>query len=285
MEQRQIIAKYNEITTLPFEKYISNEMNDLAYIVSVHLHIKQLFELANLLDLVDFDFEILASIDSQSQLEQTNYYTSVLESITFEVIDPEIYNTYDTYTQKDYDNQKNNYEIYKIFKNYFDQISQLSIEENVANKWLIERIPLDNIVNINQLKKTLCYKMSELLMELPTYDESELNFINTTTKMKRHRSKQARYVLNKNNPFSDIAIENNQFLYATDKGQFNTLSFVTNQTLTKVTQSESSYLALIPSFKVQKTVTPFDVTDDITIDDTVSTPIAENNSNKIMLYI
>lgn len=285
MEQRQIIAKYNEITTLPFEKYISNEMNDLAYIVSVHLHIKQLFELANLLDLVDFDFEILASIDSQSQLEQTNYYASVLESITFEVIDPEIYNTYDTYTQKDYDNQKNNYEIYKIFKNYFDQISQLSIEENVANKWLIERIPLDNIVNINQLKKTLCYKMSELLMELPTYDESELNFINTTTKMKRHRSKQARYVLNKNNPFSDIAIENNQFLYATDKGQFNTLSFVTNQTLTKVTQSESSYLALIPSFKVQKTVTPFDVTDDITIDDTVSTPIAENNSNKIMLYI
>lgn len=285
MEQRQIIAKYNEITTLPFEKYISNEMNDLAYIVSVHLHIKHLFEIANLLDLVDFDFEILASIDSQSQLEQTNYYASVLESITFEVIDPEIYNTYDTYTQKDYDNQKNNYEIYKIFKNYFDQISQLSIEENVANKWLIERIPLDNIVNINQLKKTMCYKMSELLMELPTYDESELNFINTTTKMQRHRSKQARYVLNKNNPFSDIAIENNQFLYATDKGQFNTLSFVTNQTLTKVTQSESSYLALIPSFKVQKTVTPFDVTDDITIDDTVSTPIAENNSNKIMLYI
>ena len=285
MNQKNIIAKYNEITTLPFEKYISNEMNDLAYIVSVHLHIKQLFEIANLLDLVDFDFEILASIDSQSQLDQTNYYASVLESITFEVIDPEIYNTYDTYTQKDYDNQKNNYEIYKIFKNYFDQISQLSIEENVANKWLIERIPLDNIANINQLKKTLCYKMSELLMELPTYDESELNFINTTTKMKRHRSEQARYVLNKNNPFSDIAIENNQFLYATDKGQFNTLSFVTNQTLTKVTQSESSYLALIPSFKVQKTVTPFDVTDDITIDDTVSTPIAENNSNKIMLYI
>lgn len=285
MNQKKIITKYNEITTLPFEKYISNEMNDLAYIVSVHLHIKQLFEIANLLDLVDFDIEILASIDSQSQLEQTNYYASVLESITFEDIDPEIYNTYNAYTQKDYDNQKNNYEIYKIFKNYFDQILQLSIEENVANKWLVERIPLGNIIAINQLKKTLKYKMSELLIEHPTYHKNEFTVIDTTSTVKRHRSQKTQYVLNKNNPFSDIAIENNQFLYATDKGRLNTLSFVTNQTLTKVTQSESSYLALVPSFKVQKTVTPFDVTDAITIDDTISTPIVDDNLNKIMLYI
>lgn len=93
-------------------------------------------------------------------------------------------------------------------------------------------------------------------------------------------------VLNHQNPFADISIEEQSFLYGSIMGQFESLELTTSHTLTKVAKdTEKSYLALQPGFKIKKTR---DVgtkrIQDIIFDDTVSTELAQDNEN-IYVYI
>lgn len=94
-------------------------------------------------------------------------------------------------------------------------------------------------------------------------------------------------VLNKNNPFADITIKNQQYLYS-DGQQFQTLAFTTGHTLTKLqTQDDKVALALQPGFKISKTVERKSINESksITIDDTLSTPLADLDNERELFYI
>lgn len=93
-------------------------------------------------------------------------------------------------------------------------------------------------------------------------------------------------VLNHNNPFADISIRNQQFIYASDSDQFGTLSLNTSHTVTRVQHDEdTSYLVMQPGFKI-KTTNSVQTTSpqEVIFDDVLTNEIAQQD-DKIYVYI
>lgn len=94
------------------------------------------------------------------------------------------------------------------------------------------------------------------------------------------------YVLNHNNPFADISIQNQQFIYASDVDQFGTLSLNTSHTVTRIQHDEDkSYLVMQPGFKIKTTnaiqmVSP----QEVIFDDELTSELAQQD-DKIYVYI
>lgn len=94
------------------------------------------------------------------------------------------------------------------------------------------------------------------------------------------------YVLNHNNPFADISIQNQQFIYASDVDQFGTLSLNTSHTVTRIQHDEDkSYLVMQPGFKIKTTnaiqmVSP----QEVVFDDELTSELAQQD-DKIYVYI
>lgn len=93
-------------------------------------------------------------------------------------------------------------------------------------------------------------------------------------------------VLNRNNPFSDISIKEQQFIYGSDMGEFEAIGLTTSHTMTRIDKdTEKSYLVLQPGFKIKKSGT---VTEskkqDVLFDDTITTEITSNDDN-VYVYI
>lgn len=92
-------------------------------------------------------------------------------------------------------------------------------------------------------------------------------------------------VLNHNNPFSDISIKEQRFIYGSILGQFESLGLTTSHTVTKVTKDDKSYMALQPGFKIKKRKTLKEQTkQDVLFDDTLVTEITQQDEN-IYIYI
>lgn len=93
-------------------------------------------------------------------------------------------------------------------------------------------------------------------------------------------------VLNHNNPFADISIKEQSFIYGSVLGQFESLGLTTSHTLTKVQKdTERSYLALQPGFKIKRSKhIEKNAKQDVIFDDTLTTEIAQNDEN-IYVYI
>lgn len=93
-------------------------------------------------------------------------------------------------------------------------------------------------------------------------------------------------VLNHNNPFADISIQEQQFIYGSIMGQFETLGLTTSHTLTRVAKdTERSYIALQPGFKIKKSKgMTSKKKQDILFDDTLTTEITQNDDN-VYVYI
>lgn len=93
-------------------------------------------------------------------------------------------------------------------------------------------------------------------------------------------------VLNHNNPFADISIKEQSFIYGSVLGQFESLGLTTSHTLTKVVKdTEKSYLALQPGFKIKRSKhIEKQEKQDVIFDDTLTTEVAQNDDN-IYVYI
>lgn len=93
-------------------------------------------------------------------------------------------------------------------------------------------------------------------------------------------------VLNHNNPFADISIKEQSFIYGSVLGQFESLGLTTSHTLTKVAKDmEKSYLALQPGFKIKRSKhIEKQEKQDVIFDDTLTTEVAQNDDN-IYVYI
>ena len=101
------------------------------------------------------------------------------------------------------------------------------------------------------------------------------------------RKAGSRKVLNKHNPFADITIQNQQFLFADDDG-FKTLSFTTGYTMTKIAgEDNDAIIALQPGFKISKSTDrqSLNQKSDIAMDDTLTTPVKESSNDIELIYL
>ena len=93
-------------------------------------------------------------------------------------------------------------------------------------------------------------------------------------------------VLNHRNPFADISIREQQFLFSSDYGQFEVLGLSTNHTLTMVPKTgDENAFVLQPGFKIRKTKNLEESVDNLVLfDDTLSTETVQNDTN-VYVYI
>lgn len=97
------------------------------------------------------------------------------------------------------------------------------------------------------------------------------------------RTKSVRTVLNHQNPFADVIIENQSFLYPSKNG-YQTLQFATNNHFGKHESKQGEIYALTPGFKVGKQESRVNVTT-ILANDSVSTPLPKEKAGKQIYYI
>lgn len=115
-----------------------------------------------------------------------------------------------------------------------------------------------------------------------TYDMAEI-----WQKTETGKAASEDVVLNHRNPFADISIKEQQFIYGSVMGQFEMLGLTTSHTLTQVAKdTEHSYLALQPGFKIHRSRKLSDMgkSQPVVFDDTLTTEITESDDN-IYVYI
>ena len=72
-------------------------------------------------------------------------------------------------------------------------------------------------------------------------------------KSQNEETKSSQKVLNRKNPFADISIKEQSFIYGSSYGQFETLRMTTSHMVTKVeNDTETSFISMQPGFKIQK---------------------------------
>ena len=97
------------------------------------------------------------------------------------------------------------------------------------------------------------------------------------------QTKSVRTVLNHQNPFADVVIENQSFLYQYKNG-YPTLQFATNNLFGNHESEQGEIYALTPGFKVGKQESRVNVTT-ILANDSVSTPLPKEKAGKQIYYI
>lgn len=101
-------------------------------------------------------------------------------------------------------------------------------------------------------------------------------------KQAKKKSKEIE-ILNRNNPFADVEINEQSYLYPTPNG-FEVLSFTSQKQFVRKEYDEGNYYALIPGFKVFKQKER-QVANNIIATDSMSTKIKETEGEKQIIYV
>ena len=99
------------------------------------------------------------------------------------------------------------------------------------------------------------------------------------------QTRNQKTILNHNNPFADITIENQSFIYPGDDGTYQTLQFHTGYTMSKVEDETSCAVVLRPDFKISKTEDRDIVHNTITMDNTITTKLPDKQGEQELIYI
>ena len=93
-------------------------------------------------------------------------------------------------------------------------------------------------------------------------------------------------VLNRNNPFADITIKSQRFIYGSNMGQFDALGLTTSRTITAIPKTtETSYIVSQPGFKIKRLKSLDEQsTTDMLFDNTLTTELIQDDEN-IYVYI
>lgn len=140
----------------------------------------------------------------------------------------------------------------------------------------------EGIEEYERIKRYLKYAMVPMLHQRLNYDRRVYPLIN---KHETARSQNQKTILNHNNPFSDITIENQAFIYPGDDGTYQTLQFHTGYTMSKVEDETSCAIVLQPDFKISKTEDRDIVHNTITMDNTITTKLPEKQGEQELIYI
>lgn len=155
----------------------------------------------------------------------------------------------------------------------------LKIPEDTFTKYLSTNIPYDEITTYLEIKKKFNYELIRLDLLRNVSNHREYHNPTPTT------STNVKTVLNHHNPFSDINITDQAFLYPSENKTYQVLQFNGGYTMSMMDHNDEQLLTLQPDFKITKTPMGHAPTRAILYDDTVSTPIQMNNVEQELLFI
>lgn len=141
----------------------------------------------------------------------------------------------------------------------------------------------DSIKAYEQIKKQLTYAMIPLMHQRRRINDRGPSELVTDVTVSVEKDKKT--ILNHNNPFSDITIENQAFIYPGDDGTYQTLQFHTGYTMSKAEDETTCAVVLQPDFKISKTDDRALAKNTITMDNTISTKLPDKQGEQELIYI
>ena len=113
---------------------------------------------------------------------------------------------------------------------------------------------------------------------------SEVQTTTTARKSSVGYARNITTIMHKDNPFSDVTLENQKYLYPDESGTFKTLSFKNGSLLKKISHNNDEYLATIPQFVIEKT-TDRTTSNTIELDESISEELPTEENGHQILYI
>ena len=203
----------------------------------------------------------------------------------------------------------------QITQGILDQLTNLTIEEDDMAVWLSHQRQQGNIITYHQILEDYHQKITLLVIQngliscqrsLIRYSddddmtkESKLHNIHDPqavdlVKMTRlplqtekiQNTNNGSVVLNRNNPFADVSIHDQTFIYASGRNTTEKISLSTSHTVTRIQKNDQkSLIVLQPGFKIKKEQgKKIQKSVDIIFDDTLSTEILQED-DYIYAYI
>ena len=163
-------------------------------------------------------------------------------------------------------------------------IDVLRIPAEEFNEYLRKSTEGPNIRKYRALKTKLKYAMIPFAhfddRTIDNDDYQTLDSANNTS-----TSGQKNIILNRHNPFSDITIQNQEFIYPDTSGKFQTLQFNVGYTMAKIDNETTASVVLQPDFKITKSNERDQVVNTITMDNSITTQMPDTQGDLELLYI
>lgn len=173
-------------------------------------------------------------------------------------------------------------EYHKCLEELSDTLLQICFEMAISDKNVLGVVAEEKEENSNKINTVISYEEDGKKSHLLCLDLKQQWVDNRQATQKTSNMQ----VLNHHNPFADISIEEQQFIYGSVLGQFETLGLTTSHTMTKIAKdTEKSYMALQPGFKIKKSrnLTKKEK-QDVLFDDTLTTEIVQTDDD-VYIYI
>ena len=162
-------------------------------------------------------------------------------------------------------------------------IDVLRVPAEEFNEYLRKSTEGSNIRKYRALKMKLKYAMIPFAhLDDRRIDDDDYQTLDPTTQSK---SGQKNIILNRHNPFSDITIQNQEFIYPDTSGKFQTLQFNVGYTMAKIDNETTASVVLQPDFKITKSNERDQVANTITMDNSITTQMPETQGELELLYI
>lgn len=177
-----------------------------------------------------------------------------------------------------------------LLDNMKTELLSIRIPKAEITNYLKSKEKSDNIEHYKDIREDVKIELLEIVDTCEEHEEQyNHNWRDASNPFNYSQKSSAntRLVLHRDNPFADVSIETQQFLYPDDTGQFQTLSFKTGHTLSKQERDDKEFLVLQPGFKVSRSTSRMLLTADntISIDDSISTQLPESYDDDELIYI
>lgn len=172
-------------------------------------------------------------------------------------------------------------EAYEQFKT---SLRELRLPVNEVRLYQRKNTKGEGIEQYEQIKRHLKYAMIPMLHQRQTFGQRRQPYP-LINKDGPAQTRNQKTILNHNNPFADITIENQSFIYPGDDGTYQTLQFHTGYTMSKVEDETSCAVVLQPDFKISKTEERDSVRNTITMDNTITTKLPDKQGEQELIYI
>lgn len=163
-------------------------------------------------------------------------------------------------------------------------IDDLRIPAEEFNEYLRKSTEGPNIRKYRAVKTKLKYAMIPFA-HLDDRPVSEDNYNNLDARNTQNTTGQKNIILNRNNPFSDITIQNQEFIYPDTSGKFQTLQFNVGYTMAKIDNETTASVILQPDFKITKSNERDQIANTITMDNSITTQMPDTQGDLELLYI
>lgn len=171
------------------------------------------------------------------------------------------------------------HEEYDDYQELKDALYALQFTENELETYMTSNVELPTYTEWKR-------KLDDYILNA-TFDSDSQNMYRIVNERQSNQAQRTtsteQVVLNKRNPFADVSISTQAFLYPGTKG-YETLAFATNRHLVRKETEDGVFYAVVPGFKVTKT-NEREQPDTIIASDSVSTKLPEKESEKRVVYL